>query len=68
MLPKKGRKQIIVDNVLYHYLINGYVTVTIRNSNSGEVFQYHEEWKPKWKNQMKPSNVEQIIKKHYQLK
>lgn len=35
MLPKKGRKEIIVDNVLYHYLIRGYVIVTIRNSNTG---------------------------------
>ena len=65
MLPKKGRKEITIDNVLYHYLIRGYVTVTIRNSNTGEVFQHYEDWKPKWNCQMKPSDVEQIIRKHY---
>lgn len=64
MLPKKGRKEIIVDGVLYHYLIRGYITVTIRNSNTGEVFKHYEDWKPKWMNQMKPSDVEQIIRKH----
>lgn len=64
MLPKKERKEIIVDDVLYHYLVRGYVTVTIRNSNTGEVFQYYEDWKPKWRNQMKPSDVEKIIREH----
>jgi hypothetical protein len=64
MLPKKGRKEITVDNILYHYLIRGYVTVTIRNSVTGELFQHYEDWKPKWNSQMKPSDVELIIRKH----
>lgn len=64
MLPKKGRKEITVDGILYYYTVKGYVTVTIQNSVTGEVFQYHEEWKEKWKSQMKPSDVEQIIRNH----
>jgi hypothetical protein len=38
MLPKKGRKEITVDGTLYHYLVRGHVTVTIRNSVTGEVW------------------------------
>lgn len=68
MLPKKRRKEIIVNNVLYHYIVNGYVTVTIRNNNTGEVFRHYDDWKPKWNSQMKPSDVEQIIIKHNNCK
>lgn len=64
MLPKKGRRQITVDGVLYHYSIRSSILVTIRNSVTGEVYQYFEDRKPKWEMQMKPSDVEQLIRKH----
>lgn len=65
MLPKKGRKEIVVDDVLYHYKVSGSVQVIIRNSVSGEIIKHSEDWKPKWCLQMKPKDVEEIIRKHY---
>lgn len=62
MLPKKGRKEITVDGILYHYMVRGYITVTARNSVTGEVQQYFEDVKPKWKIEMKPSDVAELIK------
>jgi len=64
MLPKKGRKEIVVDGVLYHYKVSGCIYVVIRNSVTGEIIKHYEEWKEKWGLQMKPSDVEQIIRKH----
>ena len=65
MLPKKGRREIVVDGVLYHYSIKGCVTVTIRNNESGKVHQHCEEWKRKWQKQMKPSDVELVIRNFF---
>ena len=62
MLPKKGRKEIIVDNVLYHYIISGYVSLVYRNSITGEIGKWWDDWKPKWKMSLKPSDVERIIR------
>jgi len=61
MLPKKGRKEIVVNGVLYHYKISGCVSVVIRNSVTGKIIKWHEEWKEKWKMQLKPSDIERII-------
>jgi len=62
MLPKKGRKEITVDGVLYFYKISGCVSVVIFNSVTREVKKWHEDWKPKWRQQLKPSDIERIIK------
>lgn len=64
MLPKKGRREIIVDDVLYHYKISGSISAVIRNSVTGEIFKHHEELKPKWRIQFKPSDVRNLIIKH----
>lgn len=64
MLPKKGRKQIVVDDVLYHYKVSGSISVVIRNSVTGEIIKWWEDCKPKWRIQLKPSDVKQIIQKH----
>ena len=64
MLPKKGRREITVDNVLYHYKISGCISVVIRNSITGKIIKWYEDWKPKWKMQLKPSDIEQIIRNH----
>lgn len=61
MLPKKGRKEITVNGVLYHYLVKGYVEVIIRNSITGEIIKWYEEVKPKWDVQIKPHFVRKII-------
>ena len=63
MLPKKGRKEITVDNVLYHYVIKGYVRIIIRNSVTSKITEWYEDYKPKWKIQVKPSDVAEIIRK-----
>jgi hypothetical protein len=62
MLPKKGRRNITVNGVLYHYSVSGSVSVIIRNSITGTLIKWNEERKEKWKMQLKPSDVEQIIK------
>lgn len=61
MLPKKGRKEITVDSILYHYIIRGCINVVIRNSETGEIIKYYEDVKPKWRVQMKPSDIREII-------
>jgi len=68
MLPKKGRRKIIVDGILYHYSIKGCIDVVIRNSETGEIITWHKEFKPKWRIQMKPSDIEKIIRKQKFLK
>lgn len=65
MLPKKGRREITVDGTLYHYKVSGHVSVVIRNSETGEIIKWHEEWKPKWRQQLKPSDIKNIIQEHY---
>ena len=62
MLPKKGRKEIVVDGVLYHYTVKGHVSLVIRNSVTGKITKWWEDWKPKWKCQLKPSDVEEVIR------
>ena len=62
MLPKKGRKEIIVEGVLYHYIIKGHVSLVIRNSVTGKITKWWEDWKPKRQCQLKPSDVEKVIR------
>jgi len=64
MLPKKSRRKIIVDNVLYYYIVKGYVYAIIQNSVTGEKFQWGEEVKPKWKIQITPSIIKKVITAH----
>jgi len=62
MLPKKGRREITVDGVLYHYIVKGYITMIFRNSETGEVKTWHQECKPKWGMSLEPSDVANIIR------
>ena len=64
MLPKKGRRNIIVDDVLYHYMVKGYVHIVIQNTETQEMFFSGEEWNPKWKQKMTPKMVRTIIENH----
>jgi molybdopterin converting factor small subunit len=64
MLPKKGRREITVNGVLYHYKISRSIYVIIRNSVTSEIIKWYEERKPKWKIEFKPSDVENIIINH----
>lgn len=62
MLPKRGRREIVIDGILYHYIISGCVTLIYRNSLTGEIGKWWREWKPKWKMSLTPSDVEKIIR------
>jgi hypothetical protein len=62
MLPKKGRKEIIVDDVLYHYAVKPCISLIIRNSITGKITKWHQDCKSKWGIQLKPSDVEKIIR------
>lgn len=64
MLPKKGRREITVNGILYHYSIRGSVSIVIRNSVTGELIKFYEEYKAKWKIQFGPSEIKQIILNH----
>lgn len=61
MLPKKGRREITINGVLYHYVINGCVSIVIRNSVTGTTTKWNKEYKQKWKMQLKPSDIKKII-------
>jgi hypothetical protein len=64
MFPKKGRRKIIVNDVLYYYKISGCITVVIQNSETNEIIKWHKEWKEKWNMELKPSDIREIISKH----
>ena len=68
MLPKKGRREIVVDGVLYHYIIRSSIIVVIRNSITGDIINFFEDRKPKWEIPMKSSDIESIIRNHYKDK
>lgn len=61
MLPRKNRKEITVDGVLYHYVVKGYVSIIIRNSETGKISKWSEDWKSKWGAQIKPGDVRKFI-------
>lgn len=64
MLPKKGRREIIVNDILYHYKISGCISIIIRNNSTGEIIKWYKEYKPKWCTQFGPNEIRQIILKH----
>lgn len=64
MMPKKGRREITVKNVLYYYKISGCISVVIQNSETNEIIKWSKEFKPKWKTQFGPSDIEEIINEH----
>jgi len=64
MLPKKNRRNIIVNDVLYHYIISGSINVVIQNTQTSNIFTHREDWKLKWQRQMKPSDIKNLILKN----
>ena len=63
MLPKKGRKEITVDGVLYYYIVSGCISLIILNSETQKKTKWYREYKEKWQTQMTPSWVADIIRK-----
>lgn len=64
MIPKKGRRNITVNDVLYHYKVSNFNSVVIQNTETTEIIKWYEDWKIKWKIQIKPSLIKEIIEKH----
>ena len=61
MIPRKGRKEITVDGVLYHYKVSEGTHIVIQNSETNKLVTWYEETKPKWKIQIKPAFIRQLI-------
>ena len=64
MMPKKGRKEITVDDVLYYYKISGCISIVIQNSETNEIIKWSKEFKPKWKTRFGPGDIKDIIEKN----
>jgi hypothetical protein len=64
MIPKKGRRNITVNDVLYHYTVSGCIHVVIQNTETNEIIKWNEDLKIKWKIQIKPSMIKEIIIEH----
>lgn len=64
MLPKKGRKEITVDGVMYYYVVKPGIMLIILNSETLKVTRWYEEFKKKWQTQMTPSWVAEIIREN----
>ena len=61
MIPKRKRRVLVIDDTTYEYCIIGHVSVFIHNQKTNERISWHQEWKPKWKQSIKPSDVRTII-------
>lgn len=62
MLPSKGRRNIVIDGVIWNYIIQGHVEVICHNPDSGEIIKWYKDVKPKWQIQITPKLVEEIIR------
>jgi len=62
MLPSKGRRNIIIDGVTWNYIIRGYVEVICHNPETGKIIKWYKEVKAKWRIQITPKLVEEIIR------
>lgn len=64
MIPKSKRRTITVGGDEYEYCVTGSVTVYIKNLRTGDELTWWDEWKPKWKQQVTPKDVQTIIETH----
>ena len=64
MIPKNKRRTIMVDGIEYEYCVTGCVTIFIRNTLSKESWDWHQEWKEKWKSPVTPEFVKELILAH----
>lgn len=62
MLPSKGRRNIVIDGVTWHYIVQGSVEVIANNPETGEIIKWYRDLKPKWQTQITPKLVENIIR------
>ena len=60
-MPKKGRREIIVDEILYHYKISGSTDIRIENTDTGESIEWSQDNKPKWRMKTSPGFIRHLI-------
>lgn len=65
MLPKKNRRNIIVNDVLYHYTVRrnylNCITVIIQNTITNNLITKYVEFEFNKQTRIKPSNIKQLI-------
>ena len=61
MIPKNKRRSIVVNEVSYEYAVTGYVSIFIKNLTTKRICRKYFDVKPKWKTQITPLQVRQII-------
>lgn len=59
-IPKKIRREINVNNVVYEYCITDN-SLYIRNTITGKEFKENIEFNPKWSMSIRPIYVKQLI-------
>ena len=60
-IPKNKRRTIVVNGTRYEYCITGFVTVYIKNLDTGNEFSWWEDWKRKWSWQIGPKDIRKLI-------
>lgn len=57
-MPKKGRREIIVNDTLYYWRIKRYTSVYIENARTGKNTTFHV---PEYQEAVTPADVREII-------
>lgn len=61
MIPKRIRRTIIVDGQEYEYCVTGFIDIFIKNLKTKKEMRWYNDWKPKWKQSVKPSDIKNLI-------
>lgn len=61
MMPKRIRKTIVVNGDEHEYCVTGFVTVFIKNLRTKLEIRWHQEWKPKWQQAIRPRDIRTLI-------
>jgi len=60
-MPKKGRREINVDETIYHYKITGHINILIHNTETGKFIKWNQDNKPKWEMKTSPGFIRHLI-------
>lgn len=61
MIPKSKRRTIVVGGDEYEYCVTGCVDIYIKNLRTGKQIRWGEDWKSKWKQQVTPEFIRELI-------
>jgi len=62
-IPRNKRRTIVVHGITYEYAVTSFVSVFIKNLSTREEYSWYQEWKEKWGQSLKPSDIEELIVK-----